>query len=220
MTTRCPWAGSDPLYLRYHDSEWGVPVHDDRHFFEMLVLEGAQAGLAWITILRKREGYRDAFDGFDPAVVARYDDRRVETLLGNPAIVRNRLKVGSAVANARAFLRVQEEHGSFDRYVWRFVDGRPRQNAWRGMGRGPRRDARVAGAEPGPEAPRLPLRWPHHLLRVHAGDGARERPPRRLLPPGGACAIAPATRPTRDLRRSRRTSRSAHDCFRREQPYP
>ena len=133
MTTRCPWAGSDPLYLRYHDSEWGVPVHDDRHFFEMLVLEGAQAGLAWITILRKREGYRDAFDGFDPAVVARYDDRRVEALLGNPAIVRNRLKVGSAVANARALLRVQDEHGSFDRYVWRFVDGRPRQNRWRGM---------------------------------------------------------------------------------------
>ena len=133
MTTRCPWAGSDPLYLRYHDSEWGVPVHDDRHFFEMLVLEGAQAGLAWITILRKRKGYRDAFDGFDPAVVARYDDRRVETLLGNPAIVRNRLKVGSAVANARAFLRVQDEHGSFDRYVWRFVDGRPRQNRWRSM---------------------------------------------------------------------------------------
>ena len=133
MTTRCPWAGSDPLYLRYHDSEWGVPVHDDLHFFEMLVLEGAQAGLAWITILRKREGYRDAFDGFDPAVVARYDDRRVEALLGNPAIVRNRLKVESAVANARAFLRVQEEHGSFDRYVWRFVDGRPRQNRWRSM---------------------------------------------------------------------------------------
>ena len=133
MTTRCPWAGSDPLYLRYHDEEWGVPVHDDRHFFEMLVLEGAQAGLAWITILRKREGYRDAFDGFDPAVVARYDDPRVEALLANPAIVRNRLKVGSAVANARAFLRVQEEHGSFDRYVWRFVDGRSRQNRWRRM---------------------------------------------------------------------------------------
>ena len=133
MTIRCPWAGSDPLYLRYHDEEWGVPVHDDRHLFEMLVLEGAQAGLAWITILRKREGYRDAFDGFDPAAVARYDDRRVEALLGNPAIIRNRLKVESAVGNARAFLRVQEEHGSFDRYVWRFVDGRPRQNRWRTM---------------------------------------------------------------------------------------
>lgn len=133
MTIRCPWAGSDPLYLRYHDEEWGVPVHDDRHFFEMLVLEGAQAGLAWITILRKREGYRDAFDGFDPAAVARYDDRRVEALLANPAIVRNRLKVESAVGNARAFLRVQDEHGGFDRYVWRFVDGRPRQNRWRTM---------------------------------------------------------------------------------------
>ena len=137
MTTRCPWAGPDPLYREYHDEEWGVPVHDDRHFFEMLVLEGAQAGLAWITILRKRAGYRDAFDGFDPAAVARYDDRRVEALLGNPAIVRNRLKVESALGNARAFLRVQEEHGSFDRYVWRFVDGRPRQNGWRSMGEVP-----------------------------------------------------------------------------------
>ena len=133
MTTRCPWAGPDPLYRRYHDAEWGVPVHDDRHFFEMLILEGAQAGLAWITILRKREGYRDAFDGFDPGAVARYDDRRVEALLGNPAIVRNRLKVESALGNARAFLRVQEEHGSFDGYVWRFVDGRSRQNRWRTM---------------------------------------------------------------------------------------
>ncbi len=133
MTGRCPWAGSDPLYRRYHDEEWGVPVHDDRHFFEMLILEGAQAGLAWITILRKREGYRDAFDGFDPAAVARYDDRRVAALLKNPAIVRNRRKIESAVGNARAFLRIQDEHGSFDRYVWQFVDGRPRQNRWGGM---------------------------------------------------------------------------------------
>ena len=131
MTARCPWAGSDPLYVRYHDEEWGVPVHDDRHFFEMLVLEGAQAGLAWITVLRKRGGYRAAFDGFDPAVVAGYDDRRVAALLENPAIIRNRLKIESAVGNARAFLRVQAEHGSFDRYVWRFVDGRPRLNRWR-----------------------------------------------------------------------------------------
>ena len=133
MTTRCPWAGPDPLYQRYHDEEWGAPVHDDRHFFEMLILEGAQAGLAWITILRKREGYRDAFDGFDPAVVARYDGRRVAALLEDPAIVRNRRKIESAVGNARAFLQVQEEHGSFDRYVWRFVDGRPRPNRWRAM---------------------------------------------------------------------------------------
>ena len=133
MTTRCPWAGPDPLYRGYHDTEWGAPVHDDRHFFEMLILEGAQAGLAWITILRKRQGYRDAFEGFDPAVVARYDDRRLAALLENPAIIRNRRKIESAVGNARAFLRVQHEHGSFDRYVWRFVDGRPRQNRWRSL---------------------------------------------------------------------------------------
>ena len=131
MTTRCPWAGPDPLYREYHDTEWGVPVHDDRHFFEMLILEGAQAGLAWITILRKRRGYRDAFDGFDPAVVAGYGRRRVDALLDNPAIVRNRRKIASAVGNARAFLRVQDEQGSFDRYVWGFVDGRPRRNRWR-----------------------------------------------------------------------------------------
>ena len=128
--TRCAWAGSDPLYLRYHDTEWGIPAHDDRHLFEMLVLEGAQAGLAWITILRKREGYREAFDGFDPAAVARYTSRRVARLLKNRNIVRNRLKVESTVTNARAFLRVRDEHGSFDAYIWRFVDGHPKQNRW------------------------------------------------------------------------------------------
>ena len=132
--TRCPWAGSDPLYQRYHDSEWGIPVHDDRRLFEMLVLEGAQAGLAWITILRKREGYRKAFDGFDPAAVARYDRRRVARLLRNRNIVRNRLKVESAVTNARAFLQVLDEHGSFDAYIWQFVDGRPKQNRWKSLG--------------------------------------------------------------------------------------
>ena len=132
--TRCPWAGSDPLYQRYHDSEWGIPVHDDRRLFEMLVLEGAQAGLAWITILRKREGYRKAFDGFDPAAVARYDRRRVARLLRNRNIVRNRLKVESAVTNARAFLQVLDEHGSFDAYIWQFVDGHPKQNRWKSLG--------------------------------------------------------------------------------------
>ena len=131
---RCPWAGSDPLYQRYHDTEWGIPAHDDRHLFEMLVLEGAQAGLAWITILRKRDGYRAAFDGFDPAAVARYDQRRVARLLENKKIVRNRLKVESAVSNAKAFLRVQGEHGSFDTYIWRFVDGQPKQNRWKDLG--------------------------------------------------------------------------------------
>jgi len=125
---RCGWPGADPLYVRYHDEEWGVPVHDDRTLFEFLILEGAQAGLSWLTILRKREAYREAFDGFDPARVARFDRRKVAQLLRNPGIVRNRLKIGSAVANAGAFVRVQDEFGSFAAYQWRFVGGRPRQN--------------------------------------------------------------------------------------------
>ena len=131
--TRCPWAGSDPLYQRYHDTEWGIPAHDDRHLFEMLVLEGAQAGLAWITILRKRDGYREAFAGFDPTAVARFNSRSVARLLNNENIVRNRLKVVSAIGNAKAFLRIQGEYGSFDAYVWRFVDGHPTQNRWKDM---------------------------------------------------------------------------------------
>ena len=125
---RCGWAGDDPLYVAYHDEEWGVPVHDDRKLFEFLVLEGAQAGLAWITILRKRDGYRAAFADFDPEKVSRFDRRSVARLLRNASIVRNRQKIGAAIANARAFLAVQDEFGSFDAYVWRFVDGRPIQN--------------------------------------------------------------------------------------------
>jgi DNA-3-methyladenine glycosylase I len=133
MTVRCEWAGTDPLYMAYHDEEWGVPVHDDRLLFEFLVLEGAQAGLSWITILRKRENYRRAFEGFDPQVVAGYDEGKVEALLGDAGIIRNRLKVRSAVQNAQAFLRVQEEFGSFDAYIWQFVGGSPVKNAWRKM---------------------------------------------------------------------------------------
>jgi len=128
---RCHWVGSDPLYLEYHDSEWGVPLHDDRKLFEFLVLEAAQAGLSWITILRKRESYRAAFADFDAEAVARFNRRSVERLLRDPGIVRNRQKVEAAVGNARAFLAVQEEFGSFDRYVWRFVDGRPIQGRWK-----------------------------------------------------------------------------------------
>lgn len=129
---RCGWVGlSDPLYLDYHDREWGVPVHDDRTLFEFLVLEGAQAGLSWGTILKKRDNFRRAFDGFDPRRVARYDMRKVTKLLGDPGIIRNRLKIQSAVSNAKAFMKVQEEFGSFDRYVWRFVGGKTRVNHWR-----------------------------------------------------------------------------------------
>ncbi len=131
--TRCAWAGSDPLYQAYHDHEWGVAVHDDRLLFEFLILEGAQAGLSWITILRKREAYRAAFENFDPAVVARFDEQKQAALLLNPGIVRNRLKIASAISNARAFLQVQEQFGSFDAYLWRFVDGRPIRNSWRSI---------------------------------------------------------------------------------------
>ena len=123
----------DPLYVDYHDREWGVPVHDDRRLFEFLLLEGAQAGLSWITILRKREAYRKAFAGFDPEKVARFGSRQVERLLANPGIVRNRLKVASAVKNAQAFLSVVDEFGSFDAYQWKFVDGRPRRERRRSL---------------------------------------------------------------------------------------
>jgi DNA-3-methyladenine glycosylase I len=128
--TRCAWAESDPLYLRYHDAEWGVPLHDDRRLFEMLILEGAQAGLSWITILRKRPAYRRAFGRFNPRRVARYDARKTRALLADAGIVRNRLKIEAAVRNARAFLAIQNEFGSFDAYVWRFVGGDPRRNRW------------------------------------------------------------------------------------------
>jgi DNA-3-methyladenine glycosylase I len=125
---RCTWCGDDPLYVRYHDEEWGRPVHDDRHLFEMLILEGAQAGLSWITILRKRAAYRRAFDRFDARKIAKYGAAKKRALLADAGIVRNRLKIDAAVTNARAFLAVQKEFGSFDAYIWQFVGGRPRVN--------------------------------------------------------------------------------------------
>ena len=130
---RCGWCGTDELYVAYHDKEWGVPVWDDRTLFEFLILEGAQAGLSWSTILNKREGYRRLYDGFDPELVARYDDSKVAELLSDPAIVRNRAKVAASIGNARVFLEVQAEFGSFSDYIWRFTDGRPIQNAWKTM---------------------------------------------------------------------------------------
>jgi DNA-3-methyladenine glycosylase I len=133
MSQRCEWAGTDPLMVAYHDMEWGVPVHDDRRLFEFLVLEGAQAGLNWMTILRKRDGYRRAFADFDPAAVAAFDEARVQELLVDAGIIRNRLKIQSAVGNARAVLQVQEEFGSFDRYIWGFVGGKPLQNSWESL---------------------------------------------------------------------------------------
>ena len=130
---RCPWAGDLPIYIDYHDNEWGRPVHDDRKLFEMLILEGMQAGLSWITILKKREAFRAAFDDFDPQRVALYGEEKLQALMADPGIIRNRLKLRAAVANARAFLEVQRTHGSFDAFLWRYVDGTPIVNRWERM---------------------------------------------------------------------------------------
>jgi len=135
---RCGWATNE-LSMRYHDREWGVPVHDDRTLFEFLILEGAQAGLSWNTILHKRENYRAAFDGFDPELVARYGGRKIQQLLRDPGIVRNRLKIASAVENAQSFLRVQQEFGAFDGYIWQMVGGKPRVNSWKSLSQVPAR---------------------------------------------------------------------------------
>jgi DNA-3-methyladenine glycosylase I len=128
---RCSWAGETPIYQDYHDNEWGRPVHDDRKLFEMLILEGAQAGLSWITVLKKRENYRKAFDGFDPKKVALYGEAKIEELMANEGIIRNRLKINAAVTNAKMFLRVQEQHGSFDKFIWGYVDNAPIVGHWK-----------------------------------------------------------------------------------------
>ena len=133
MKNRCPWAKDDPLMIEYHDKEWGIPVHDDNLLFEFLVLEGAQAGLSWITVLRKRENYRKSFDNFDPTKVAGYGEEKIEELMNNPGIIRNKRKITAAVANAQAVLEIQKEFESFDAYIWQFVGGKPIQNEWENM---------------------------------------------------------------------------------------
>jgi DNA-3-methyladenine glycosylase I len=133
MINRCGWSISDPLMIEYHDNEWGVPVHDDRKHFEFIVLDGAQAGLSWQTVLRKRDAYREAFDNFDFGKVARYNEKKIAELLRNPGIIRNRLKVNSAVQNAKAFLDVRKEFGTFDKYIWQFVGGSPILNSWKSL---------------------------------------------------------------------------------------
>jgi DNA-3-methyladenine glycosylase I len=130
ILNRCSWCGNDELYLKYHDEEWGVPVHDDNKHFEFLVLESAQAGLSWMAILRKRENYRKAYDGFDPIKVAQYDENKISELLQNPGIIRNRRKIESSINNARCFLKIQKEFGSFDNYIWSFVNNKPVKNHW------------------------------------------------------------------------------------------
>lgn len=131
MKIRCEWCGTDPIYTKYHDDEWGVPVHDDQKLFEMLILEGAQAGLSWITVLKKRKNYRKAFDNFDVVKVSKYSEKKVAKLLANPGIIRNRLKVNAAVTNAKAFLKIQDEFGSFDKYIWQFVNYEPIVNKFK-----------------------------------------------------------------------------------------
>jgi DNA-3-methyladenine glycosylase I len=131
MKTRCDWANGDPLYIEYHDTEWGMPLHDDRRLFEFLILDAAQAGLSWLLILRKREGYRKAFSNFDARKIARYDEKKIGVLLNDPGIVRNRLKVNSAIENAKGFLQTQKEFGSFDKFIWQFTDGKTIRNSWK-----------------------------------------------------------------------------------------
>jgi len=128
---RCIWAGDIPIYIDYHDKEWGRPVHDDTKLFEMLILEGMQAGLSWITVLKKREAYREAFDGFDPYKIALYDDRKVQELLANEKIIRNRLKINATISNAKAYIRIIEEYGGFDKFIWGYVDYKPIKNQWK-----------------------------------------------------------------------------------------
>ena len=142
---RCPWCGTDPLYVQYHDEEWGVPVYDDQVLFAKLILDGAQAGLSWITILRKRENYYRAFDNFDPVRMAAYDEAKIAALLADPGIVRNRLKIRAAVQNAQAYLRIQAEEGGFSDFLWQFVGGRPIQNNWRTLADFPAKTAESEG---------------------------------------------------------------------------
>ena len=133
MSERCGWSNSDPLYIDYHDNEWGVPEHDDRKLFEMIILEGAQAGLSWITVLKKRKNYRKAFDNFNYKRIANYDEDKIKELLEDKGIIRNRLKINAAVLNAKAFLAIQKEYGSFDNYIWQFIGGKPKINHWKNL---------------------------------------------------------------------------------------
>ncbi len=182
--TRCGWSTSDELYIAYHDHEWGVPLrHNDPALFERITLEGAQAGLSWITILRKRENYRAAFDHFDPAKVAAYDEAKIAELLANPGIVRNRLKINSAINNAQKFLDVQAEFGSFDAYLWGFVEGKPMVNHWQSMSQIPAETDLSRKLSKDLQRARLQIRRLDHLLRHDASSGHGQRSHGGLLPP-------------------------------------
>ena len=178
---RCTWAAND-INIRYHDEEWGVPVRDERRWFEFLILEGAQAGLSWDTILSKRQRYREVFAQFDPAQVAKFDARKKRELLRDPGIIRNRLKIEATIANAHAFLKVQDEFGSFDTYVWNFVGGSPIQNSRQTHRSVPAQTRAIGGVEQGSAEARLSIRWAHNLLRTDASHRPGERSSGDLLP--------------------------------------
>ena len=180
MKKRCWWPGNDPLYIAYHDREWGVPLHDDQLLFEFLTLEGVQAGLSWITVLKKRDNYRRAMNEFDYEKIARYPKRKIDSLMRDQGLIRNRLKMESAVRNARAFIKVRGEFGSFDDYIWGFVDGSPIVNRWK-RSQVPGNDAARHDDLKRSEETRLQLRRADHLLRLHASDRDGQRPHDRLL---------------------------------------
>ena len=209
--TRCAWART-PLSIAYHDAEWGSPVHDDRTLFEFLILEGAQAGLSWETILKKRDSYRSAFGGFDPAKVARFKADRIARLLTNPGIVRNRLKVNSAVTNAKLFLSVQREFGTFDKYVWSFVGGFAARERAAVAWRHPTSHSRVGRAEPRSVEAGLQVCRLHHLLRVHAGRGHGRRPHGRLFSSEGRSRHSQIAGSTSPIARRMTTSARSSNC--------
>ncbi len=203
---RCPWATTEPA-IAYHDEEWGVPVHDDRMLFEFLILEGAQAGLSWITILKKRENYRKAFDGFRAEKIARYGARDVKRLLGDAGIVRNRLKIAATITNAKAFLAVREEMGSFDAYLWSFVGGKPKQNRWRQHVASARAHRGIRRHEPRSARAGIQVRGLDDLLRADASNRHGQRSPRHLsatFRSQRSALIAPYLSATVSLERNRR----------------
>ena len=181
--TRCPWPGEDPFYMAYHDTEWGVPEYDDRALYEKLILDGFQAGLSWITILRKRENFRKAFDDFRPEKIARYDAKKIHALMNDAGIVRNRAKIEGAVASAKSYLKIMEEGPGFSKLLWDFVDGRPKVNHFKTTASVPASTPLSHQDVEGTGGARLQIRRPDHRLRLHAGDRHGQRPSGHLLLP-------------------------------------
>lgn len=204
---RCPWPGEDPFYMAYHDTEWGVPEYDDRALYEKLILDGFQAGLSWITILRKRENFRKAFDDFQPEKIARYNAKKVEALMNDAGIVRNRAKIEGAVASAKSYLKIMEEGAGFSKFLWDFVDGKPKVNSFKTTASVPAVDAAFDQAVQGTRRARLQIRRPHHRLCLHAGHRHGQRPSGHLLLPRNL-QRHPSQPPPQDQMTARKSSAS------------